>query len=63
MAKKTNNNSEHNEEANLFNQHRVLIEKANKLLVECKKNDTKKLQNGYEWVTIDNKTKVLRKKK
>jgi len=45
----------------LFNQHRLLLDKANRNLDVCKQFERDKLEQGYTWVQIDEKTKVLRK--
>lgn len=56
-------NNTHEDGISFFNQHRILTEKAKVLLDKCKEHEAKKIEKGYEWVTLDNKTQVLRKKK
>ena len=60
---KDNTSTQSDEHISFFNQHRILTEKARVLLDKCKEHEAKKLKKGYEWVTLDNKTQVLRKKK
>jgi len=56
--------NDHSEEVvTLFNQHKLLLEKANRNLAVCKQQERDKIEQGYTWVHIDNKTKVLRKMK
>jgi len=56
--------NDHSEEGvTLFNQHQLLLEKANRNLAVCKQQERDKIEQGYTWVQIDNKTKVLRKMK
>ena len=56
--------NDHSEEVvTLFNQHQLLLEKANRNLAVCKQQERDKIEQGYTWVHIDSKTKVLRKMK
>lgn len=61
--KKDTTKPKNEETETLFNQHRLLTEKARELLEVCKDNDSLKLQNKtHHWVTLsDGKTMVLRK--
>lgn len=45
----------------IFETEKRLKRKATVILKEAKENEKIKLQNGYGWVTIDAKTRVLRK--
>jgi len=45
----------------IFETEKRLKRKANILLKEAKEKEAIKIKNGYRWVSIDNKTKVLRK--
>ncbi len=45
----------------IFETEKRLKRKANVLLKEAKEKEAIKIKNGYRWVSIDNKTKVLRK--
>lgn len=45
----------------IFETEKRLKRKANILLKEAKEKEAIKIKNGFRWVTIDDKTKVLRK--
>jgi len=47
----------------IFETEKRLKRKATVVLKEAKENEKIKLQNGFAWVTIDAKTRVLRKVK
>lgn len=47
-----------------FTEDKILRnEKCRKALEKCKMQEKKKLKEGYTWVKIDEKTRVLKKKK
>jgi hypothetical protein len=45
----------------IFETEKRIKRKANVLLKEAKEKEVIKIKNGYRWVSIDNKTKALRK--
>lgn len=44
----------------IFETEKRLKRKANVVLEEAKETEAVKLKNGWHWVTLDNKTTVLR---
>ena len=51
-----------NRESTITQFHREQREKAKKKLIEAKKEEQKKLGEGYQYVRVDSRTLILKKK-